>query len=354
VGDPKTPNFIKSLVNYVKNNGTEGDIYDSDSSIYHIDTKKPLGKTEITVDFEGDDPFLDAIGLGDDDKYFLNNISSFGDYDLFDYYNVEDDFKEGYIVYGDLDEENLKKLKYISSVLLPGESFNLDDDKFRVKLSKVLLFFYDSQIENIITEWKEEQEIASKENVVNVVEKQLDEYLNKINFSIYSKFDKITTTITQLVMWWIFLGRPEIDDVAEFFVKILEKNGNSNLGGWDDLRYTGNFEINTERFNDNVSKQLDDIIEIIEEDETINEFVKMTKRISSKFKVGIGYWSPLPKNKKIEYNITGFDRDGNKIDVRLRKMYNNNNYQFRELKLTEQNFYYLLYQPTLFKFDEIY
>ena len=71
MGDPKTPNFIKSLVNYVKNNGTKDDIYDSDSSIYHIDTKKPLGKTEITVDFEGDEPFLDAIGLGDDDKYFL-------------------------------------------------------------------------------------------------------------------------------------------------------------------------------------------------------------------------------------------------------------------------------------------
>ena len=352
MGDPKTPNFIKSLVNYVKNNGTKDDIYDSDSSIYHIDTKKPLGKTEITVDFEGDEPFLDAIGLGDDDKYFLNNIS-FGDYDLFDYYNVEDDFKDGYIIYGDLDEENLKKLKYISSVLLPGESFNLDDDKFRVKLSEVLLSFYDGQIENIITEWKEEQEIASKENVLNVVEKELDEYLNKINFSIYTKFDKITTTISQLIMWWVRLGRPEIDDVAEFFIKIIEKNESSNLGNWDDLRYTGNFEINTERFNDNVSKQFDDIIEIIEEDETINEFVKMTKRISSKFKVGIGKWVPLPKNKKIMYNITGFDRDENKIDVRLRKMYKDS-YQFRDLKLTEENFYYLLFQPTLFKFDEIY
>lgn len=353
MGDPKTPNFIKSLVNYVKNNGTKDDIYDSASSIYHIDTKNPLGKTEITVEFEGDEDFLDAIGLDDDDKYFLKNIS-FGDYDLFDYYNVMDDFKEGYIVYGDLDEENIEKLKYISSVLLPGESFNLDDENFRIKLSDALLSFYDGQIENIITEWKEEQEIASKENVVNVVEKELDEYLNKINFSIYSKFDKITTTITQLVMWWIFLGRPEIDDVAEFFVKILEKSGkSSNLGGWDELRYTGNFEINTERFNDNVSKQLDDIIETIEEDENINEFVKMTKRISSKFTVGYGKWVPLPKNKKIMYNITGFDRDGNKIDVRLRKMYKDS-YQFRELKLTEENFYYLLFQPTLFKFDEIY
>ena len=104
-------------------------------------------------------------------------------------------------------------------------------------------------------------------------------------------------------MWWVRLVRPEIDDVAEFFIKIIEKNGSSNLGNWDDLRYTGNFEINTERFNDNVSKQFDDIIEIIEEDETINEFVKMTKRISSKFKVGIGYWSPLPKNKKISKNF---------------------------------------------------
>lgn len=353
MGDPKTPNFIKSLINYVKNNGTKDDIYDSDSSIYHIDTKKPLGKTEITVELGKDEDFLNAIGLDDDDKYFLNNIS-FGDYDLFDYYNVMDDFKGGYIVYGDLDEENLKKLKYISSVLLPGESFNLDDDKFRVKLSEVLLSFYDGQIENIITEWKEEQEIASKENVINVVEKELDEYLNKINFNIYTKFDKITTTISQLIMWWVRLGRPEIDDVAEFFIYIIEKSGNpTNIGNWEELRYTGNFEINTKRFNDNVSKQFDDIIETIEEDETINEFVKMTKRISSKFTVGYGKWVPLPKNKKIMYNIIGFDRDGNKIDVRLRKMYKDS-YQFRDLKLTEENFYYLLFQPTLFKFDEIY
>jgi hypothetical protein len=220
VGEPKTPNFIKSLVNYVKNNGTKDDIYDSASSIYHIDTKNPLGKTQITVEFEGDEDFLDAVGLDDDDKYFLKNIS-FGDYDLFDYYNVMDDFREGYIVYGDLDEENIEKLKYISSVLLPGESFNLDDDKFKIKLSEVLLSFYDGQIENIISEWKEEQEIASKENVVNVVEKELDEYLNKINFSVYTKFDKITTTISQLIMWWVRLGRPEINDVGEFFIKII-------------------------------------------------------------------------------------------------------------------------------------
>lgn len=353
MGNPKTPNFIKSLINYVKNNGTKDDIYDSASSIYHIDTKHPLGKTEITVDFNNDDIFLDAIGLDDDDKYFLKNISFGDNYELFDYYNIKDDFKDGYIIYGDLDEENLKKLNYISSVLLPGENFNLDDDKFKTKFSEVLISFYENQVENIISEWKEEQEIASKEYADNVVEKELDEYLNKIRFSVFSKFDKITTTISQLIMWWVRLGRPEINDVAEFFIKIIEKSGNSNIGGWDDLRYTGNVEINTERFNNYVSSQLDDIIEIIEEDETINEFVKMTKRISSKFDVGYGKWAPLPKNKKIMYNITGFDRDENKIDVRLRKIYKDS-YQFRDLKLTEENFYYLLFQPTLFKFDEIY
>jgi hypothetical protein len=217
-----------------------------------------------------------------------------------------------------------------------------------------LLSFYEGSIENIISEWKEEQEIVSKQNAIDVVDKELNDYLNKINFRIYTKFDKITTTIAQLIMWWVRLGRPEIDNVAEFFIKVIEKSGNpSNIGNWEELRYTGNFEINTERFNNNVSKQLDDIIETIEEDENINEFVKMTKRISSKFDVGYGKWIPLPKNKKIMYNITGFDRDGNKIDVRLRKIYKDS-YQFRDLKLTEENFYYLLYQPTLFKFDEIY
>jgi hypothetical protein len=56
----------------------------------------------------------------------------------------------------------------------------------------------------------------------------------------------------------------------------------------------------------------------------------------------------MPKNKDVDFKIEGYEMNPTKIMVKLRK-----GMKMRGLKLTEENFYHLLYQPTLFNLEEI-
>jgi hypothetical protein len=72
----------------------------------------------------------------------------------------------------------------------------------------------------------------------------------------------------------------------------------------------------------------------------------MTERILKKY--NFERWYTLPKKKDVRFRIEGFEKNPNRIHVRLSK-----DMKGRDLKLSEENFYNLLYQPTLFSFDEI-
>ena len=73
----------------------------------------------------------------------------------------------------------------------------------------------------------------------------------------------------------------------------------------------------------------------------------MVDRIVKKY--GSEKWHNLPKKpKEVRFKVTGFDKNPNKIEVKLQK-----GLKERSLKLSEENFYNLLYQPTLFNFDDI-
>ena len=59
------------------------------------------------IDFGDDDQFFKAIEIGEDDAWFLKAMeSSYSGYEFMDSYQVESDFREGYTIYGELDEEN--------------------------------------------------------------------------------------------------------------------------------------------------------------------------------------------------------------------------------------------------------
>ena len=72
----------------------------------------------------------------------------------------------------------------------------------------------------------------------------------------------------------------------------------------------------------------------------------MVDRISKKFELDKMY--DLPKKKDVRFKIENFEMNPNKIVVKLSRAFKQ-----RELKLTEENFYHLLYQPTLFNLEEI-
>jgi hypothetical protein len=98
---------------------------------------------------------------------------------------------------------------------------------------------------------------------------------------------------------------------------------------------------------------LDEILEELDSDteditNSLGEFLEFRNRIVSKFKPN--KWYELPKNKKINFRIEKFNRDDNKIGVRIQHPSEG----YRSIWLSEENFNNLLYQPELFKFGEVY
>jgi hypothetical protein len=140
------------------------------------------------------------------------------------------------------------------------------------------------------------------------------------------------------------------------FNQIVENNGKS-IGGWYDNSYDFRDDDNfdKESFNRTVERNFDEILEKIEESSDLEggglkNFIEMISRIKSKFKLNI--WYKLPKDKSVNFKISGFDRDKMKINLLLNKS-DKGPYSGKSISLSEENFYKLLYQKELFDiFDD--
>jgi hypothetical protein len=131
-------NFVIALRNYAKGKITKDDLYDIDDSIYYIEPKTPLGQTILTIEFKDEEELLNLLEISDDDIWFMRALNAYDGYDFMDSYQIEQDFKDGYGVYDELDDENVDKLKDLSSILLSGREFDLTSENFRIELSKIL------------------------------------------------------------------------------------------------------------------------------------------------------------------------------------------------------------------------
>ena len=135
------------------------------------------------------------------------------------------------------------------------------------------------------------------------------------------------------------------------YIKIFSTNS-TQIGGWHEnsYEYQDSEKFDSYSFNNYVERKLDEIIEKIEDGDNekfnIQDYLDMVSRVSKKFEIGI--WHNLPKKKDVRFYIENFEMNPNKVIVKLSKAQKQ-----RVLKLTEDNFYHLLYQPTLFNLEEI-
>jgi hypothetical protein len=153
-------------------------------------------------------------------------------------------------------------------------------------------------------------------------------------------------------MWYVRLGLERFD-LYNLMKKIFETSKRT-VGGFAEDQYSFEDQEYFDKisFNNYTSSKLDDIIEKLQdklEDGGVNveEFLKMVENVKSKFKPNT--WLELPKNKTINFMITGFNIEDSKINVKIFHP----KLGSKSTKLSEQNFYYLLYQPELFKFGEV-
>jgi hypothetical protein len=347
-----TGDFIKILREFTKGRVDYRELENSDDSIRKVQPYNPPGQSEVYIEFKNDEEFFKVLDLSEDDIWFVNSMfSSYNSYEFMDSYSIEDDFKNGYIIYDELNNDNVEKLKQIAEFIIPEESFDLGNDEYRIKLSDTLLSLFEDQIDYILGDYQSEKDSEMLTTAKDTISGEIDTFIESIGYSLVRSFDEIKTTAANMLMWSTRLGLRKVDPIS-LFNRIVNESGIS-FGGWAENQYefqnSENFD--KEGFNRSVEYQLDKILEKLEDDENsggekIKEFLGFRNRIVKKF--GINKWNKLPSDKNVGFKVEGFDREDMKVIIMIEKQFKGT----RRLKLSEENFNNLLYSPQLFDLFE--
>lgn len=307
-----------------------------------------LAQSEVTIEFDDPEEFFKTINVGDDDAWFARVVNSWGNgFEFHDSYSGLDDFKQGYGLWYEIDDENLELLEKISKFIYPKE-FNMEDWAFKEELAEKLIKYFPRQVDEIVGDYVMERNNEMNQEASRSINEEIKNYVESKGFE-YVSPDILKTTVGNIISMFLQYGVPHVS--LEKLIKTVFKDSEDAIGGWDENRYEyQNSEFfDTESLNKVINKNFESIYEKLLEDydsENLGGFLKAIDRVSNKFKLGVTY--ALPKDKSVNFTIKNFDFDKQKINVVLRK-----ELKQRNLELSEQNFYYLLYQPELFKFGEV-
>jgi hypothetical protein len=337
--------FIKAVIDYSRGKITPRDLMNSDDSIYKVKEEKPTGQSKIIVSFNNEENFFKTFDLSQDDIWFLNAIENdYSGYEFMDSYTIEQEFKDGYIVYHHLDDENHKKMQEIAVLVYPESEFDLESEDYRIQLSQILLELFPLEIERILDDYKSEKENEMYTTAKEQIQKEFRGELAKIGFEFYRRYDQIETTVANLVYWIRYMAIEKTDMISLFNQLVSKKT--SQIGGWAENTYefqdSDNFDDVS--FNRWTSGQLDKILEKLEDDKPgkNKDFMDFYREITSKYKLKT--WYELPKDRETSFKIVDFDRDNMRMNIDMTKRYKGT----KRIGLDKDGFLKFLYQPELF------
>jgi hypothetical protein len=348
-------NLVVGLRNFSKGRITTDELYNIDNTIDYIQTKEPLGQSIITIKFEDDKEFLEEIDMDESDVWFMQAINSYNGYDFQDSYQIEQDFKEGYNVYYELNDENKETLKDIASTILPEKEFNLESEEYKQELSEMLLDLFPNEIDYILGDFQSEKEHEMNTVAKKAIEDEFNKPLEENGINLNYNMDEVEITLADL-----YLGALQLNlfnsNAKEIVTKIINKSfGGSTPGGWYEKIYEFQDEqyFDSVSFNNEVTRQFEKIIEKLDEksDEeyTIQDFVEFRNRVVSKYKLKT--WYETPKDDNIIFQIESFNPGNMSVKLIVKTK---DTGLFKKLELEEEEFNNFLYQNTLFNLDDMY
>lgn len=348
--DLTSNDVFKKLRQFAKGQITEYKLELSDDLIYDVKkSEKHLGESIVIMEFSDDEGLFDVLDLSDDDRWFVNVIMSRGTYDFTDAERMWEDNKEGYGIFRYFDNENLDKLKQISNLVLPTEEFNSNNEQFMGKLFRALDEHFDRELNEMTYTFIDEYNEKSTEFARKEITKEFNQYLKDKGFTLLKSFDRISTTVVELIYLYSTTGK-KTDDLKTLLEGVLKPEGRYSLGGWSENQYE--YEARTldeEYLNRKFGTELDEILEKLSENDDIQEYFKLNDKITSKYRIGT--WYDTPKDKNILFYIRKIDPTTLRIEVTLRKKDGNN--WDKTHWFTEENFDKFLHQPELFSiFDD--
>lgn len=346
--------FFLIVRDYLKGNATSDELKSHSRIIFDIEEDRySRAKTKLELKFS-ESSFTDLLSLGESDTWFYSIIS--GDYRDFDFVDtglVAENFEEGYDAWHYFDEENKNLLNEIATMWF-SLKLDFDDYESKKQMAQFLTESFPDEVNNIISDFTVEKNrmmtINAEEQInseLDVLKKNVELFDMDIDLQSYS----IVLTISGIVQLYLQNGDFELN--LKKTLKDVFDSLNLNIGNWMEDLYDYERDdsyFDKERFNRDANRQLEKIHDKIKDDESLSpDFFDMIKEITKKFELHKVY--DLPKNRNYVFAITGFDRDNLKIKVNI---WPKDTLQMKEIKLSKENFYNLLYQPSLFKFDELY
>lgn len=340
-----------ALRNYVKGKIDAHQLIDADKLFDSIkENYRYPAESIIRIDFRNKEDLLKTLGLADDDIYFYFDVTSpYNSYEFIDHYSAIEEFSDGYGFYNYLDEENMITLSQIARAILP-KKFDITDTDYLKDLSAVLLQNFKRETEDIIDDYAAEKNYQMNREAYKVVEKELKDYTDSLGFEVTDTGLRIS--VGQLIHLYLMENAIHIP-----LNKLLEKvfESDKQYFGWNDdiYEYANDADFDSVGFNKYAGRILDNILDrIVDAGEElgvdISDFTSMTARIEKKFKTGEWYILPKDTTKQTRFKVEGFEFPNMKISVSLQK-----GLKQKTVSLSEQNFYNLLYQPSLFSLDEI-
>ena len=350
--EPDT-NLVVGLRNFSKGRITKDELYRLDDSIYDIDVNEPLGQSIITIQFKDDKELVKELDIDEQDIWFMTALNSYNGYDFMDSYQVEQDFKDGYSIYGDLNTENYETLKEIATTILPNREFNFEDEDYRMELSQMLLDLFPDEMDYIFGDFAFERDIEMNTVAKEVIKDEFERPLEENGVNLNYDMDEVEITLADL-----YLGALQLNmfnsDAKEIIVAIIQKALGSNVGGWYDNSYEfqDDSKFDSKSFNNSVKRQFEKIDKKLDErsDEffTVQDFVEFRNRVTSKFKLKT--WYENPKDNNIIFLIDSIEPHS--MSVRL-NVKTKDNGLYKQLVLNEEQFNNFLYQYSLDDYENM-
>jgi hypothetical protein len=349
-------NTLLALRNFSKGKITTNDLYDMDNTIDDIRVRNPLGQSLITIKLGEKEKFLEEIGLSSEDAWFRDIImSSYGNgFDFTDSYTMHDDFSEGYIFEYELNEENTQTLKGIAGRLIPNEEVNLDDDEYRKKLHGLMLDIFPREIDYILSDYSIEKDNEMNQVAKESIKAEFDDKLDEMGIDLSYDMDEATITLADLFSESLQLNLFN-SSAQEMVIKIISNKLGSNVGGWyeNNYEYRDSSKFDEQSFNRTVENQFEKMMDKMDEDSdseyTIKDYIEFRTSVLNKFKMKT--WYETPKDKDIIFLIKDFEPENMSIILTVK---DRGTQVLKDIKLDEENFKQFLYQPSLFKLEDMY
>lgn len=330
-------NILSALRDFARGKIDKWELTYSDPMISNIVTNHPRGNS--LVYFNIDKEYLsNLLDLGDENRYTMESISSNNE-ELVDSYALYDDFREGYGPFWyHLDEDNLKLLKKIGDYLLPGQKFSTETE-YLLKFHKLLGEYFSSDVNSIIYTFQSYEDDAVRETAKEEIKKDFEHMLYGTGFFVDKDYD-LYSTVAQL-----FLHMRETNysgDLSGFIENQLKDKGSRYY--WYDLRYNSDDEhFDKDGYNRDIYSELSAIEDEILENPNLQETLDMAERITKI--IPMNKPVPIPKQPSATVEVLAFENG--KVNVNIVSP----NFGAKFKKLSEENFYNLLYQLELFDLD---